>query len=109
MRHFAANYIFDGARLVKHSVLSFDNGRLVAVGEENSGFIERERMIFYNGILCPHFCLNADERLQGSVLDFLSEKNISFKNDCRLPIILLQNVDLQNLEFTPKTTIKEIL
>ncbi|MBQ3832285.1 MAG: hypothetical protein II815_03825 [Bacteroidales bacterium] len=52
MKHFAANYVFDGRIFIKNCRLSFDDdGQLISVGIENSGFEEKERMIFHNGIL----------------------------------------------------------
>ncbi len=54
MRHFAANYIFDGAKLIKNSLISVnDAGEICYIGKENEGLTERPFMIFYNGIICP--------------------------------------------------------
>jgi len=56
MRHFAANYIFDGENLIKNSFISVDeNNKIIYVGKENEGLTERPLMIFYNGILTPGF------------------------------------------------------
>lgn len=54
--HIAANYIFDGKRFIKNSYISVDQtGSILYVGQENQAKSERERMIFYNGIICPAF------------------------------------------------------
>jgi len=56
MRHFAANYIFDGENLIKNSFISVDeNNKIIYVGKENEGLTERPLMIFFNGILTPGF------------------------------------------------------
>jgi len=45
MRHFAANYIFDGKSLIKNSIVSVDDSGLITfVGKENDALIERPRM-----------------------------------------------------------------
>ncbi len=108
MKHFAANYIFDGKNFIKNSCLSFDeNGFLLSVGDINSGLEERERMIFLNGIICPYFkCKSFTKEI--SLKEFLSQQNISFLRSTTLPIILLENIDLQNLEFTENTFVTEI-
>lgn len=108
MKHFAANYVFDGKSFVRNSCLSFDDeGTLVCVGEENSGIVEHERMIFFNGILCPwfdvaHLNLNLPLRIS------LESLNLSFSKCGKLPIVLIENVDLQALEFTNNTIAEEI-
>lgn len=56
MRHFAANYIFDGEDLIKNSVVTVNNsGEIIYVGKENEGLTERPFQIFYNGIISPGF------------------------------------------------------
>lgn len=54
MRHFAANYIFDGNNLIKNSYISVDDsGKICYTGKADEGLTERPFMIFYNGIICP--------------------------------------------------------
>lgn len=54
MRHFAANYIFDGNNIIKNSCISVDeNGTIRYIGKAGEGLTERPFMIFYNGIICP--------------------------------------------------------
>jgi aminodeoxyfutalosine deaminase len=56
MQHFAANYIFDGVKLIKNAFVSFDNNGVIKyVSEENEALTERPFMMFLNGILCPGF------------------------------------------------------
>lgn len=109
MRHFAANYVFNGESFIRNSCISFDEkGYLFCVGSENSGLVERERMIFYNGILCPNFVASipkSDIPVQG----FLKSLNLNFTRQTRLPIILLENIDLLTLRFTDISIAKEIL
>ncbi len=109
MRHFAANYVFTGSDFIRNCCLSFNNdGRLVEVGGENSGLEERERMIFLNGIICPHFdamrLFNNDLHLR----DFLFSLDLHFDENTSLPVVLLEGVDLQTLNFTNDTIVKEI-
>lgn len=107
MRHFAANYVFDGKRFIRNACISFDNnGKLQCVGEENSGLVERERMIFYNGVLCPFFLCSLPKNVP--LKPFLESLDLIF-NDAKLPIILLENVDLEAMAFTNDTFAKEIL
>lgn len=102
-KHYAANYVFDGEKFIKNACLSFNkDGFLQNIGNEGSGLIEHERMIFYNGILCPFFSpasLNINEDLR----TFLAKQNLSFTIKPQLPIILLIGIDLQKMEFTPET------
>lgn len=109
MRHFAANYVFTGTDFIKNCCLSFsDDGRLIEIGAENSGLEERERMIFLNGIICPQFdtkrFCNNDMHLK----DFLFSLESHFDENTSLPVVLLEGVDLQTLNFTNDTIAKEI-
>ncbi len=107
MRHFAANYVFDGKNFVRNACISFDaSGKLLSVGEENSGLVERERMIFYNGILCPYFSRHLPENIP--LKPFLESLDLNFK-DAELPVILLENVDLITMSFTDDSVAREIL
>lgn len=109
MRHFAANYVFDGCNFVKNGCLSFDdNGQLLIIGKENSGIEEKERMIFLNGIICPHFDTKYLEKNTLPMRDFLISLDIHFDDSSVLPVVLLENVDLQTLSFTKDTIAKEI-
>ena len=109
MKHLAANYVFDGRIFIKNCRLSFnDDGQLVSVGDEKSGFEEKERMIFYNGIICPYF----DNKLMANndlpLKDFLFSLGLNFNDKTILPVVLLENIDLQTLNFTNETIAKEI-
>ncbi|MDD3859898.1 MAG: amidohydrolase family protein [Bacteroidales bacterium] len=74
MRHFAANYIFDGKSLIKNSLITVDNSNnIIYVGKENEALIERPKMIFYNGILSPGF-VNAHCHLELSDYEKTDEK-----------------------------------
>lgn len=107
MRHFAANYVFDGKNFVRNACISFDaSGKLLSVGKENSGLVERERMIFYNGVLCPFFICSLPKNVL--MKPFLSSLNLNFDN-AKLPVVLLENVDLEAMAFTNDTFAKEIL
>ncbi|MBR3799440.1 MAG: hypothetical protein IKK36_11095 [Bacteroidales bacterium] len=109
MKHFAANYVFTGCDFIRNCCLSFsDDGRLVEIGEENSSLLERERMIFLNGILCPHFDAKSIENKKLTLKDLLSSLGLHFDKNTHLPIVLLKNVDLQTLNFTNETIAKEI-
>lgn len=56
MHHFAANYIFDGDKLIKNAFVSVDdNGVIKYISNENEALTERPFMMFLNGILCPGF------------------------------------------------------
>jgi len=108
MRHFAANYVFTGTDFIKNCCLSFsDDGRLVEIGGEKSGFEEKERMIFLNGIICPQFDI---KRLHNNMhlRDFLFSLDLHFDENTCLPVVLLEGVDLQTLNFTKDTIAKEI-
>ncbi len=85
-----------------------DDGRLVEIGEENSGLVERERMIFLNGIICPHFDTKYLEKNTLPMRDYLISLDIHFDDSSVLPVVLLENVDLQTLSFTKDTIAKEI-
>lgn len=109
MKHFAANYVFDGRNFIKNCRLSFDdNGYLSLVGAENSGIEEKERMIFLNGILCPHFDVNKLINNKLSLRDFLVSLDLCYDKNAHLPVVLLEAVDLQTLNFTNYTIAKEI-
>ena len=72
MKHFAANYVFDGRIFIKNCRLAFgDDGQLISVDGENSGFEEKERMIFYNGIICPRFDIGILKGNKLPLRDFL--------------------------------------
>lgn len=85
-----------------------DDGRLVEIGEENSGLVERERMIFLNGILCPYFDAKLIENQKLTLKNLLSSLGLHFDKNTHLPIVLLENIDLQTLNFTNETIAKEI-
>ena len=109
MKHLAANYVFDGRIFIKNSRLSFDDGgQLVSVGVENSGFEEKERMIFYNGIICPRFDIGILKSNKLPLRELLISLGLDFTKSSRLPVILLENIDLQTLNFTNETIAKEI-
>lgn len=56
MINLAANYIYDGLKLKKNAYVSVDNqGKILYVSDENEALVERERTIFYNGIISPGF------------------------------------------------------
>lgn len=108
MRHFSANYIYSGIDFIRNCSLSFsDDGRLVEIGGENSGLVERERMIFLNGIICPHFDVKRIDNTL-ALRDFLSSLDLHFDENSCLPVVLLENVDLQTMNFTSSTIAKEI-
>ena len=109
MKHLAANYVFDGQFFIKNCCLSFDDdGHLLSIGNEKSGFEEKERMIFYNGIICPYFDANKLANNKLSLRDFLASLGSCFDKNAHLPVVLLENVDLQTLNFTNETIAKEI-
>ncbi len=109
MKHFAANYVFDGRTFIKNCRLSFgDDAQLISVGRENSGFEEKERMIFYNGILCPDFNIDLLKENKLPLREFLMSLGLNFADSSMLPVVLLENVDLQTLNFTNETIAKEI-
>ena len=109
MRHFAANYVFTGSDFIRNCCLSFsDEGRLVEIGEENSGLEERERMIFLNGIICPFFDAKLMNDKDMCLRDFLFSLDSHFDENTSLPVVLLDGVDLQTMSFTNDTIAKEI-
>lgn len=109
MKHFAAHFVFDGCAFIKNASLSFaDDGKLLCVGGENSGLEEKERMVFLNGILCPYFDLKCMETNALSLREFLSSLGVNFDVSARLPVVLLENVDLQAMSFTKDTLAREI-
>ena len=109
MRHLAAHYIFDGYNLIKNCCLTFDDdGHLLSIGTENSGIDEKERMTFYNGIICPLFDIKLLKKNTLPMRNFLNSLNIHFNESTVLPVVLLENVDLQTLNFTKDTIAKEI-
>lgn len=109
MRHFAANYVFTGSDFIRNCCLSFSNdGKLVEVGGENSGLEERERMIFLNGIICPHFDAMRLHNNDLHLRDFLFSLDLHFDENTSLPVVLLEDVDLQTFNFTNDTIAKEI-
>lgn len=109
MKHFAANYVFDGRTFIKNCCLSFsDDDQLISIGRENSGFEEKERMIFYNGILCPRFDIDILKENKLPLREFLMSLGLNFADSTMLPIVLLENVDLQTLNFTNETIAKEV-
>jgi hypothetical protein len=109
MKHFAANYVFDGSYFIKNCCVSFsDDGKFLSLGAEKSGFEERERMIFFNGIICPYFDVRLLENNKLPMRDFLISLNMQFNDSSVLPVVLLENVNLQTLSFTKDTIAKEI-
>lgn len=109
MMHFAANYVFTGSNFVRNCCLSFsDEGKLVEIGGENSGLVERERMIFLNGIICPYFDTKRLDNNNLHLKDFLFSLDLHFDENTCLPVVLLEGVDLQTLNFTNDTVAKEI-
>ena len=85
-----------------------DEGKLVKIGEEYSGLIERERMIFLNGIICPYFDAKLMANNDLPLKDFLFSLGLKLDDNTCLPVVLLENVDLQTLNFTNETIAKEI-
>ncbi len=76
MRHFAANYIFDGSKLIKNAYISVDNyEKIIFVSAENQALREKPFMKFYNGILCPGL-INSHCHLELSTLNYENNKNI---------------------------------
>jgi aminodeoxyfutalosine deaminase len=68
LTHIAAHYVFNGHRFLKDAYISLDDsGKVFFVSEENQALNERERMIFYNGIIAPAF-INAHCHLELSGL-----------------------------------------
>lgn len=109
MRHFAANYVFTGSDFIRNCCLSFsDEGKLLEIGAENSGLVEMERMIFLNGIICPHFDAKLLDNSDLCLRDFLVSLGLHFDENTSLPVVLLEGVDLQTLSFTKDTIAKEI-
>ena len=109
MRHFAANYVFTGSDFIRNCCLSFsDEGKLLEIGAENSGLVERERMIFLNGIICPCFDAKLLDNNNLCLRDFLFSQGLHFDENTSLPVVLLEGVDLQTLSFTKDTIAKEI-
>lgn len=101
-RFYAANYIFDGSRLIKNACISRNDDDTILVGEENSGLIERPQMIFYNGIICPS-PKKTSFIADSSIERFLKESDLRFN---RFPIAILENCDLQKLTFTQNSRIR---
>lgn len=109
MRHFAANYIFTGSEFVKNACLTYSNeGRLLWLGAENSGLQEKERMYFLNGVICPYFDVNQLKNNRLSMKEFLYSLNVMFDKDSKLPVVLLENIDFQTMNFTKETVAREI-
>lgn len=97
MRHFAANYIFDGENLIKNAYVSTDQaGFITYVSDENEALIEKPRMTFSNGIICPGF-VNAHCHLELSGID---RNNI---NNNGLSAFIQSIINLHN---KPKNRIK---
>ncbi len=72
MSHFAANYIFDGYKLIKNAFISVNNlGEITYVSSENEALNEKARMEFHNGIIAPGF-INAHCHLE------LSASNLKY-------------------------------
>jgi len=109
MKHFGANYIFNGKSFIKNSCLSFnDDNNLTNIGIENSALKEKERMYFFNGILCPYFDIKQMTKNKMPMRDFLFSLGLHFDDSSRLPIVLLEGIDLQNMDFTNNTIAREI-
>ncbi len=86
MIHLAANYIFTGKKLLKNAYISVDKkGKILFVSKENGALVEKEKMIFYNGIISPAFVnthchielsgLHQKVKLQNGLTEFI--KSIS--------------------------------
>lgn len=76
MRHFAANYIFDGQNLIKNAFVSVDeNNTIQFISDENQALTERPFMSFYNGIISPGF-INSHCHLELSDNNSAENKNI---------------------------------
>lgn len=109
MKHIAAHFLFDGKRFVRNACISFaDDGSLVCIGMENSGLEEKERMVFLNGVICPYFDVKMLENNTLTLRDFLSSLRVHFDESSHLPVVLLENIDLQTMSFTDDTIAKEI-
>ncbi|NLB86488.1 MAG: amidohydrolase family protein [Bacteroidales bacterium] len=90
MRHFAANYIFDGEKLIKNAFISLDkNGIIKYISEENQALKEKPFMSFYNGILSPGF-INSHCHLE------LSDNNSAENNGVGLSSFIQKMIENRN-------------
>ncbi len=93
MRYFAANFIFDGYKLIKNAYVGINtSNEIVYVSSENEALKEKERMIFYNGIICPSF-VNAHCHLELSGLLNSNYNTIGLSNFIER-VMLDRNKDL---------------
>ncbi|MDR2009624.1 MAG: hypothetical protein LBQ22_04005 [Bacteroidales bacterium] len=108
MQHFAANYLFNGSKLIKNSYLSVDdNGIIRYVSKEGEATIERPRMIFYNGIISPYFITDKNDiASHKKSLDTL--KKISFTQP-EIPLVELLKLYISDFAETKKDTTTKIL
>lgn len=90
MRRLSANYIFDGYRLYKNSILVLnDKDEVVELINTHGDLKESEGVEFYNGILCPGF-VNAHCHLELSHLKGKIEKGGGLQNFVRSIVSMRQ-------------------
>ncbi|MDR2836461.1 MAG: hypothetical protein LBV69_09800 [Bacteroidales bacterium] len=133
MRYFAANYFFDGESFVKNALISVDDSfEICFSGKPDEGLIERQRMIFYSGIIMPDFNIikkrnNQDISILSSIMIKelinyqIHENNLAkalieifeikdkILSGSKTKLLLLQNLVLTNLTITTISNFIEII
>jgi aminodeoxyfutalosine deaminase len=104
MRKLSANYIFDGYKLLKNSILVLDSGNSVVELINTEGDLREQAGVeFYNGIICPGF-VNSHCHLELSHLHNQIVEGIGLDNFVRKVVTLrnfpqqevLDNIEKQN-------------